>query len=60
MQFKQNYNSKLKYLPSNILHRSDPKKTEVTEEFCKQFHDAVTVASKKIKEGKKPKFVRVA
>jgi hypothetical protein len=61
MQFKQQYFSEVKYLlPFNILHYSKPERPEITEEFCKQFHDAVTVVSNKIKAGKKPKFVRMA
>jgi len=49
----------MKYTRKELYQKSS-KRTEVTEDFCKQFHDAVVVTSRKIKKGKKPKFVRIA
>ena len=31
----------------------------ISEEFCENFHEAVTVASESIQSGRKPKFVKV-
>ncbi|EKA7356734.1 hypothetical protein OL322_004292 [Vibrio vulnificus] len=60
MHYKENYFDEIKEFSFKGVVEKEIKRTEITEEFCYKFHQAVTVASKRIKDGKKPKFVRVA
>ncbi|ENM1122796.1 hypothetical protein [Vibrio parahaemolyticus] len=60
MHYKENHFAEVKEFSFNGVVEKEIKRTEITEDFCDKFHQAVTVASKRIQAGKKPKFIRVA